>query len=96
MQVKINRITDERQASTAIVTSGYQARVEGLNDIYSTRIQGVRSRATQLVLQARRAWRQTYRADLNHLREQRTDQFALVKRLRERGSGFITSMPPKG
>lgn len=96
VQVKINRITDERQASTAVVTSRYQARVEGLNDIYSTRIQGVRSRAQQLVIQARRAWRQTYRADLNQLRERRTDQFAVVKRLRERGSGFITSMPPKG
>ena len=96
VQRKINRVIDERQASTSVVTSRYRSRVEALNDIYSARIKGVRSRAKQLVLQARRAWRETYRADLNRLKERRSDEFSLVSRLRERGTGYITRMPPKG
>ena len=95
VQIKINRVIDERQASTSVATSRYRSRVDALNDIYSTRIGAVRSRAKQLILQARRAWRQTYRADLNRLKERRTDEFSLVSRLRERGAGFITRMPLK-
>jgi len=95
VQLKINRVIDERQASTSVATTRYQARVEALNDVYSARIQTVRNRAKQLILQARRAWRQTYRADLNRLKERRSDEFSLVKRVRERGTDDIARMPLK-
>jgi hypothetical protein len=95
VQKQINRVVDARQASTSVVTTRYQARVEALNDVYSTRIRNVRNRSRQLVLQARRAWQQTYRVDYERLKERRSTEFSLVKRLRVRGSGYIAAMPPK-
>lgn len=96
VQTKINRVIDDRQAATQVVTARYQARVSAVNSVYSARIQTAQSRGRQLVLQARRAWKQTYRADLGRLKERRSDEFSLVNRLRGRGTAYISQMPPKG
>lgn len=95
VQAKINRVVDARQIATQVVTTRYQARVQAVNDTFAVRIRTVRNRGKQLVLQANRAWKQTYRADFAQLKERRTDDFSLVSRLRERGAGYISSMPPK-
>lgn len=95
VQAKINRIIDARQTETRVVTTSYRSRVQALNDTYAARIRTAQSRGTQLVLQARRAWKQTYQADFARLKEGRSDEFARVSRLRTRGAGFISSMPPK-
>jgi hypothetical protein len=95
VQTKINRVIDERQAATNVVTARYQARVSSVNSTFSARIRAAQSRGQQLVLQARRAWKQTFAADLGRLKERRTDEFSLVGRLRTRGTGYISQMPPK-
>jgi hypothetical protein len=96
VQAKINRVLDDRQAATQVVTARYQARVNAVNSVFAARIKAAQSKGRQLVLQTRRAWKQTYQADLARLKERRTDEFSLVSRLRERGTGLITRMPPKG
>jgi len=95
VQAKINRIADGQQVATQVATTGYQARVGAVNDTFAARIRTVQSRGSQLVLQANRAWKATYQADFARLKERRTDEFSLVSRLNERGSGYISSMPPK-
>jgi hypothetical protein len=94
-QVKINRVIDQRQAATDVVTARYQARISAVDAKFEARIRTARSRGQQLVLQARRAWQETYRVDYERLKERRSTEFSLVKRLRERGSGYIAAMPPK-
>jgi hypothetical protein len=95
VQTKINRVIDDRQAATQVVTARYQARISTVNSVFSARIRSAQSRGQQLVLQARRAWKQTFAADLARLKERRTDEFSLVSRLRNRGTGYINQMPPK-
>lgn len=93
VQSRINGILDAKSAATKVASTDYQSRVNLLNQTYSAKISGVKSKSKQLVAQARLAWKETYSADYNKLKIRRTNEFSQVSRLRSRGAGYISTMP---
>jgi hypothetical protein len=93
VQARINGIMDAKTAATKVASTDYQSKVNLLNQTYSAKIMGVKSRSQQLVAQARLAWKETYSADYNKLKVRRTSEFSQVSRLRSRGAGYISTMP---
>jgi hypothetical protein len=94
VQNKINRVVRARQDDTDIATDRYKDRVSNIKDSCARQIADVKAKSKRQVTKAHKAWRRTFRDDLNQIKQRRSQEFELVSNLRDRGAGYIDHMPP--
>lgn len=94
LQTQINALVSDRTIAVNNVNSKFSARISKANNLYNSRIAGVRANAQRQIQQARTAWRQTFRPQIAAAKPRRDGQKEIVASVASRGAGYIDQMPP--
>ena len=90
---KIKSLKAARKKQLDQAASGYQSRVDGLNQRFTAKVDGAKSFYKGLVRRIKDNWKKTFREDLKAAKSRRDSEFSLVTRLKDRGTGYIDQMP---
>lgn len=94
LQTQINGLVSDRTTEVNNVNSRYAARATSVTNLYNSRIANARASAQEQIQQAKNAWRQTFRTQVNAAKTRRDAQKDLVGTVASRGFGYIQQMPP--
>lgn len=94
LQTQINALVSDRTTDVNNVNSRYQARITSVTNLYNSRIANARANAKRQIQQAKNAWRQTFRTQVQAAKSRRNAQKELVDTVASRGFGYIQQMPP--
>lgn len=94
LQIQINGLVDDRNTAVNNVNSRYAARTTSVTNLYNSRIANVKASAQQQIQQARNAWKQTFRTQVQAAKTRRIAQRDIVDTVADRGFGYIEMMPP--
>lgn len=93
LQTQINALVSDRNTAVNSINSRYAARAASINNLYNSRIANARANAQDQIQQARNAWRQTFRTQVQAAKTRRNAQKELVGTVAQRGFGYIEQMP---
>lgn len=93
LQTQINGLVSDRNTAVNNINTRYAARATSINNLYNSRIANVRANAQDQIQQARNAWRQTFRTQVQAAKTRRNAEKELVGTVAQRGFGYIEQMP---